>query len=178
MLNRNNLTLSALSNRLNLGTRSLVLTTSVDNNGNALRLRHTHHDVMRKSMDTKPVTSIPVEVYAIPPVTGPAYADAAAFTKACGGSWKPGAADASLVPTPAETWRNWQASQTAMSQGRQSGSSSRLSSRSRRSAANAGRVEARLRPVGRCLQAIEDRNAAWTSRAEAARRTAIAAAAE
>ena len=38
MLNRNNLTLSALSNRLNLGTRSLVLTTGVNNGGTALRI--------------------------------------------------------------------------------------------------------------------------------------------
>jgi len=178
MLNRNNLTLSALSNRLNLGTRSLVLTTSVDNNGTALRIRHTHHDVMRKQMERESVTSIPVEVYAIPPVFGPADADAAAFTKACGGSWKPDAADAWLVPSPAEAWQSWQASQSALGQGQGLGSGSRLSSRSRRSAARAGIVEARRRPGSRRPEAIETASAAWTSRAEAARRTAIAAAAE
>jgi len=177
MLNRNNLTLSALSNRLNLGTRSLVLTTSVDNIGMDLRNRHTHHDVMRKQMGAESVTPIPVGAYAIPPITGPAYADAAAFTKACGGSWKPDAADAWLVPSPAAAWRSWQACQSALSQGWESGSSSRLSSRSRRSAARVGIVEAR-RPEGRRPEAIENVNAAWTSRDQAARRTARAAVAE
>ena len=38
MLNRTNLTLSALSNRLNLGTRSLVLGTGVNHGGNTLRI--------------------------------------------------------------------------------------------------------------------------------------------
>ena len=40
MLNRTNLTLSALSNRLNLGTRSLALNASVNNGGQTLRIRH------------------------------------------------------------------------------------------------------------------------------------------
>jgi hypothetical protein len=48
MLNRTNLTLSALSNRLNLGTRSLVLGTSVKHGNQTLRIRHSHHDVMRE----------------------------------------------------------------------------------------------------------------------------------
>jgi hypothetical protein len=50
MLNRMNLTLSALSNRLNLGTRSLVLNTSVNNGGQALCIRPSSHDhhVMRE----------------------------------------------------------------------------------------------------------------------------------
>jgi len=80
MLNRNNLTLSALSNRLNLGTRSLVLTTGVDNIGTALRIRHTHHDVMRNPMVQESVSSVSVGAYAIPPIAGPADADAAAET--------------------------------------------------------------------------------------------------
>ena len=50
MLNRTNLTLSALSNRLNLGTRSLVLNASVNNGDQTLRIRHLHHDVMRERM--------------------------------------------------------------------------------------------------------------------------------
>ena len=50
MLNRTNLTLSALSNRLNLGTRSLVLATSVNHGNQTLRIRHTLHDVMREEM--------------------------------------------------------------------------------------------------------------------------------
>jgi len=50
MLNRTNLTLSALSNRLNLGTRSLAVNASVNNRGQALTLRPSFHDhhVMRE----------------------------------------------------------------------------------------------------------------------------------
>ncbi len=50
MLNRTNLTLSALSNRLNLGTRSLVINASVNNLGQALTVRPSFHDhhVMRE----------------------------------------------------------------------------------------------------------------------------------
>ena len=50
MLSRINLTLSALTNRLNLGTRSLVLNASVNNGKTTLRIRHLHHDVMRERM--------------------------------------------------------------------------------------------------------------------------------
>ena len=52
MFNRTNLTLSArtLSNRLNLGTRSLALDASVKNGGQTLRIRQTHHDVLREGM--------------------------------------------------------------------------------------------------------------------------------
>ena len=50
MLSRINLTLSALTNRLNLGTRALVLNASVNNGKTALRIRHPHHDVMRQSV--------------------------------------------------------------------------------------------------------------------------------
>jgi hypothetical protein len=176
MLNRNNLTLSALSNRLNLGTRSLVLTTGVNNNGTALRIRHTHHDVMRKHMEPDYVTSIPVEAYAIPPMTGPATATAARFKKACVDSWKPDATDAWLVPTQAATWQSWPSGQSADGQG--SGSGPRSSSRSRLSAAKTRIVEARRRPTSRSLEAIETTGAAWTSRAAVARQTARAAVAE
>lgn len=175
-MNRNNLTLSALSNRLNLGTRSLVLTTSVDNNGKALRIRHTHHDMMRMPMEHESVFPIPVEVYAIPPVAGPAYAAAAAaFKKACGGSWKPDATDAWLVPSPAAAWRSWQSGQSASGQG--TGSSSRLSSRSRLTADDVRTVEARRRPISRRPGAIENAGAAWAS-PTMARRNARAAVAE
>lgn len=176
MLNRNNLTLSALSNRLNLGTRSLVLPTGVNNIGTALRIRHTHHDVMRNHMEQEFVASIPVGVYAIPPIIGPADADAARFKKACVDSWKPDATDARLVPTPTATWRSWHVSQSAGGQG--SGSGPRQSSRSRLSAADARLVEARRRPTGRSLEAVEKKGAAWESRAAVARRTATAAVAE
>jgi hypothetical protein len=52
MLNRTNLTLSlsALSNRLNLGTRSLVLGTSANHGNQTLRIRHAYHDVMRETV--------------------------------------------------------------------------------------------------------------------------------
>jgi hypothetical protein len=50
MFYRTNLTLSALSNRLNLGTRSLVQTTSLNHGDQALRIRHPYHDVMRDKM--------------------------------------------------------------------------------------------------------------------------------
>ena len=142
---------------------------------NALRIRHTHHDVMRKSMERESVASIPVEAYPIPPITGPAYAEAAAFKKACADSWKPDATDAWPVPSPAATWQGWQASQSALGQG--TGSRSRTSSRSRRSAAEAGIVEARRRPISRRPGAIEYAGAAWAS-PMVARRPARAAVAE
>jgi hypothetical protein len=48
MLSRTYLTLSALTNRLNLGTRALVLNASVNNGKAILRIRHLHHEVMRQ----------------------------------------------------------------------------------------------------------------------------------
>ncbi len=52
MLNRTNLTLSArtLSNRLNLGTRSLARHASVNHGGQTLRTRQTHQDTVREGM--------------------------------------------------------------------------------------------------------------------------------
>jgi hypothetical protein len=50
MLNRTNRTLSANLNRLNLGTRSLVLVTSGINGNSTLRLRHAHGFAMRDGM--------------------------------------------------------------------------------------------------------------------------------
>jgi hypothetical protein len=50
MLNRTNRTLSATLNRLNLGTRLLVLTTSGNNGKQTLRVRHAHGLPMRDGM--------------------------------------------------------------------------------------------------------------------------------
>jgi hypothetical protein len=70
MLNRMNLTLSALSNRLNRGTRSLVLNTSVNHGVNAQRIRLSHHDVMRDDMSWYVVSfSKPVK-HDIPSIPG------------------------------------------------------------------------------------------------------------
>ena len=70
MLNRTNLTLSALalSNRLNLGTRSLAANASVNNGDQTLRTRQSHHDVMRERMVWYVVSSIPKPMYAIPTI--------------------------------------------------------------------------------------------------------------
>jgi hypothetical protein len=72
MFNRTNLTLSArsLSNRLNLGTRSLALNASVKNGGQILRTRHTHHDVLREGMVWYDVLPNMPEGYAIPSIPG------------------------------------------------------------------------------------------------------------
>ena len=61
MFNRTNLTLSArtLSNRLNLGTRSLALNAGVNHGGLTLRTRLAYHGVMRDGMvwyDVFPIT--------------------------------------------------------------------------------------------------------------------------
>ncbi|MGP0065052.1 MAG: hypothetical protein ACLQGP_15830 [Isosphaeraceae bacterium] len=61
MFNRTNLTLSArtLSNRLNLGTRSLALNAGVNHGGLTLRTRLAFHGVMRDGMvwyDVFPIT--------------------------------------------------------------------------------------------------------------------------
>ena len=68
MLNRTNLTLSALalSNRLNLGTRSFAANASVNFGVETLRIRQSHHVVMRERMDWYVVLSIPRPRYAIP----------------------------------------------------------------------------------------------------------------
>ena len=72
MLNRTNLTLSALalSNRLNLGTRPFAANASVNFGGQTLRTRQSHHDVMRERMDWYVVLSIPRPRYAIPAIPG------------------------------------------------------------------------------------------------------------
>ena len=70
MLNRTNLTLSALalSNGLNLGTRSLAANASVNDGDQTLRTRHSHHDVMRERMVWYVVSSISKPTDAIPAI--------------------------------------------------------------------------------------------------------------
>lgn len=133
MLNRNNLTLSALSNRLNLGTRSLVLNTGV-NNGTALRIRHAHHDVMRESMVVFEVGEPFVVAYPAPPITDPAISDS--LRPACDPT---SPADAS--PRPSQAWQTWR-----QCQGSQLGACRTPSSRSRRAAAYAAAVATSPRP--------------------------------
>lgn len=68
MLSRINLTLSALTNRLNLGTRALVLNASVNNGKTTLRIRHLHHDVMCQRMVWCVVRAFKSARYDIPPM--------------------------------------------------------------------------------------------------------------
>jgi hypothetical protein len=72
MFNRTNLTLSArsLSNRLNLGTRSFALVANVKNGDQTLRIRHTHHDVLREGMVWYDVFPSMPEGYGIPSIPG------------------------------------------------------------------------------------------------------------
>ena len=72
LMNRTNLTLSALalSNGLNLGTRSLAVNASVNDGDQTLRIRHPHHDVMRERMVWYVVSSIPKPTNAIPAIPG------------------------------------------------------------------------------------------------------------
>jgi hypothetical protein len=69
-LNRTNLTLSALalSNGLNLGTRSLAANASVNDGDQILYIRHSHHVVMRQGMVWYVVFSNPKPRYAIPAI--------------------------------------------------------------------------------------------------------------
>jgi len=68
MLSRMNLMLSALTNRLNLGTRTLALNASGNNGKTTLRIRHVHHDVMRQRMVLCVVSYFTSERYDIPPM--------------------------------------------------------------------------------------------------------------
>jgi hypothetical protein len=71
LLNRTNLTLSALasSNGLNLGTRSLAVNASVNDGDQTPRVRQYHHDVMREQMVWYCVPSIPKPNGAIPAIS-------------------------------------------------------------------------------------------------------------
>jgi hypothetical protein len=68
MNNRKNQTLSALalSNRLNLGTRSLAANAGVNHGDQIVCILHTPHDVMRDGTMWYVVSSIPKTRYAIP----------------------------------------------------------------------------------------------------------------
>jgi hypothetical protein len=71
MFNRTNLTLSArtLSNRLNLGTRSLALNANVMNVVRTLHTRQIHHDVLREGMvwyDVFPIMPVGSGIPSIP----------------------------------------------------------------------------------------------------------------
>jgi hypothetical protein len=72
MLNRTNLTLSALalSNRLNLGTRSLAANAGVNKGGKVQSIRQSHHDFMRDGMVWPDADPIPVIGPAFPAITG------------------------------------------------------------------------------------------------------------
>ena len=70
MLYRNNLSLSALSNRLNRGTRTLVLATSGNHGANAQRIRLSDHDVMRERMGWHVVSFSKLVKHDIPPIPG------------------------------------------------------------------------------------------------------------
>jgi hypothetical protein len=72
MLNRTNLTLSALalSNRLNLGTRSLAANAGVNHGAQTLCILHSYHDVMRERMVWYVVSSIAKPRHAIPAIPG------------------------------------------------------------------------------------------------------------
>lgn len=119
MLNRNHQTLSALSNRLNLGTRSLVLSTGV-NGGTALRIRADYSVSMRVFMAMPLAPSISPEGRSASPITPPASA-AWACWKACDKASKPGDADASRALSPSwPSWRHRHASHWESGEARQS----------------------------------------------------------
>jgi hypothetical protein len=70
MLYRNSLSLSALSNRLNRGTRTLVLATSGNHGANAQRIRLSHHDAMRERMSWHVVSFSKLVKHDTPPIPG------------------------------------------------------------------------------------------------------------
>jgi hypothetical protein len=72
MINRKNLTLSArtLSNRLNLGTRSLAPNACVNHGDHTLRTRTAFHGVMREGMVWYDVFPIDESRYGIPTIPG------------------------------------------------------------------------------------------------------------
>ena len=72
MLNRTNRTLSALalSDRLDLGTRSLAANASVNRGDQTLLVRQTHHGVMRDGMKWFLLFPMPRSASAIPSIPG------------------------------------------------------------------------------------------------------------
>lgn len=73
MLNRTNLTQTALLNGLNLGTRSLVLGTSLNSNGKALIIRDSHHGLMRAGMVWHAVKPVMKRIYDVPEIPIPCF---------------------------------------------------------------------------------------------------------
>ncbi len=103
MLSRNNLMLSALTNRLNLGTRALALNASVNNGDTTLRIRHLHHDVMRQSMVWYVVPEFMSQTYDIPPMPDSIIPGPQQRPIRCGGQ-EPGrgACQRSVLPKPSQ----------------------------------------------------------------------------
>ena len=105
MLNRINLTLSALTNRLNLGTRALVLNASVNNGKTTLRIRHLHHDVMRDSVAWCVVSSFKPERYDISPMPGSIIPGPQQRPISCSGrNASRSACQRSVQPKPSQAW--------------------------------------------------------------------------
>ncbi len=105
MLNRNNLTLSALTNRLNLGTRALVLNASVNNGDTNLRIRHFHHDAMRQSMVWYVVPSFRSQTYDIPPMPDSIIPGSTQRPIRCGGQEPSrGTCQQSARSKPSQAW--------------------------------------------------------------------------
>ena len=105
MLSRINLTLSALTNRLNLGTRTLVLNASGNNGKTTLRIRHLHHDVMRQRMVWCVVPSFTSERYDIPPMPDSIIPGPQQHPIRCEGQ-EPSrsACQRSVLPKPSQAW--------------------------------------------------------------------------
>ncbi len=105
MLNRTNLTLSALSNRLNLGTRSLALNASVNHGDQTLRIRHLHHDVMRDTMVWYVVSPFAPGKYDIPPIPGSTIPGQQQRPVGCAGQEASrSVCPPSVEPSPSQTW--------------------------------------------------------------------------
>jgi hypothetical protein len=101
MFNRTNLTLSArtLSNRTNLGTRSLALNANVKNVGRTLRTRQVHHDVLREGMvwyDMFPIMPVGYGIPSIPGSFSPQQSQPGCLTRQPG----PMAEDVRVIPDP------------------------------------------------------------------------------
>jgi hypothetical protein len=73
MFYRTNLTLSAFSNRLNLGTRSFALNANVNHGVTASRDLRTHHDSMRDRMSWYKDTPIMISEISVPSSSGSLY---------------------------------------------------------------------------------------------------------
>ena len=102
LMNRTNLTLSALafSNGLNLGTRSLAANASVNDGDQTLRTRHSHHDVMRERMVWYVVSSIPKPMYAIPAIPGSFFQQQQRPSSCLTSPQGEVAVDVSVIPVP------------------------------------------------------------------------------